>query len=75
MEHKQFSEQQIVALLQQAERGDKTIRDRCREHNLTETTSLPSVKVIGVLSGLFVHRGAPRLLKSDNAPEFIAGAL
>ncbi len=38
MEQGQFSEQQIVRILQEAERGDKTIRDICREHNITETT-------------------------------------
>ena len=37
MEQGQFSEQQIVRILQEAERGDKTIRDICREHNITET--------------------------------------
>jgi putative transposase len=38
-------------------------------------TSLPSQKVIAVLSRLFAHQGAPAYLKSDNGPEFIAQAL
>lgn len=38
-------------------------------------TSLPSAKGVGVLSGLFSRQGAPRLLRSDNGPEFIAAVL
>lgn len=38
MKQKQFSPEQVVAILQQAERGEKPIRDVCREHNVTETT-------------------------------------
>lgn len=34
----QFTDEQIVTILRQAETGDKTIRDLCREHNITETT-------------------------------------
>jgi putative transposase len=38
MKARQFTDEQIVGILRQAERGDKTIRDLCREHNITETT-------------------------------------
>lgn len=38
-------------------------------------SSLPSAKVIRVLARLFAHRGAPKYLRSDNGPEFIALAL
>jgi transposase InsO family protein len=38
-------------------------------------TSLTSLKVIGVLTRLFVEHGAPRFLRSDNGPEFIATSL
>lgn len=34
----EFTDAQIVALLRQAESGTKTIRDLCRDHNVTETT-------------------------------------
>ena len=34
----QFTNEQIVSLLRQAEAGTKTIRDLCRDHNITETT-------------------------------------
>ncbi len=38
MKQKQFSSEQIVAILQEAERGEKSIRELCRFHNITETT-------------------------------------
>ncbi len=38
-------------------------------------TSLPSVKVIAVLTRLVAKHGAPEYLRSDNGPEFIATAL
>jgi putative transposase len=34
----QFTDEQIVNILRQAESGTKTIRDLCRDHNVTETT-------------------------------------
>lgn len=33
-----FSSEQIVVILQEAERGEKTVRDICRAHGVTETT-------------------------------------
>ncbi len=36
---------------------------------------LTAQDVIGVLSRLFKERGAPRFLRSDNGPEFIASAI
>jgi hypothetical protein len=33
------------------------------------------VEVIEVLADLFVVRGAPEHIRSDNGPEFIAGAM
>jgi Transposase and inactivated derivatives len=38
-------------------------------------TSMPSQRVIAVLDRLFAEHGAPRFLRSDNGPEFIAHAL
>ena len=38
-------------------------------------TSLPSAKVIAVLSRLVAEHGPPRFLRMDNGPEFIAHAL
>ncbi len=34
----QFTDEQIVGILRQAEAGTKTVRDICRENNVTETT-------------------------------------
>jgi putative transposase len=34
----QFSQEQIVTILQQAEKGEHTIEALCQEHNLTQTT-------------------------------------
>ena len=38
MKKGQFSQEQIVAILHQAERGEQTVADICREHGITETT-------------------------------------
>jgi putative transposase len=34
----QYNDQQILAILQQAERAEKTIAEICLEHNLTQNT-------------------------------------
>jgi len=38
MKVRQFSDEQIVALLQEAEKGEKAVTALCREHGITETT-------------------------------------
>ena len=38
MKKGQYSDAQIVAILQQAERGEKTIAQICQEHNVSENT-------------------------------------
>jgi len=38
MRASQFSEEQIIHLLQQAERGEQSISLLCRAHGMTETT-------------------------------------
>lgn len=38
MKKDQYSDQQILAILQQAERAEKTIVEICQEHNLTQNT-------------------------------------
>jgi putative transposase len=42
---------------------------------LEPATSIPATVVIGVLARLFAEHGAPRYLRSDNGPEFIAQEL
>ena len=56
MEQGQFSDQQIVTILQQAERGDKTVRDICREHNITETSFYRWRKKFGGLDASEIQR-------------------
>ena len=38
MQKKRFSEEQIIGILRQAERADKSIGDLCRAHGITENT-------------------------------------
>ena len=38
MKQGQYNDQQILAILQQAERAEKTIAEICLEHNLTQNT-------------------------------------
>ncbi len=38
MQKSQFTDEQIVAILQQAEKGDKPISEVCRQHNIAENT-------------------------------------
>lgn len=38
MKPNQFSQEKIVTILQQAEKGEQTIGTICREHNVTENT-------------------------------------
>ena len=38
MQKGQFTDEQIVAILQQAEKGEQTITELCRQHNIAETT-------------------------------------
>ncbi len=38
MKKGQYSDEQIVAILQQAERGEKTVALLCQEHNVSENT-------------------------------------
>ena len=38
MKASQFSPEQIIAILQQAERGEESISTLCRAHGIAETT-------------------------------------
>jgi len=38
MQKSQFTDEQIVAILQQAEKGEKTIAEVCRQHNVSENS-------------------------------------
>jgi putative transposase len=56
MKQGQFSQEQIVAILQQAERGETTIQAICREHGITETTFYRWRKAYGGMSVSEAHR-------------------
>ena len=56
MKQGQFSQEQIVALLHQAERGEKSIRDLCREAGITETTFYRWRKAYGGMTVSEAHR-------------------
>jgi len=65
MKQGQFSQEQIVTILQQAEKGEQSIEALCREHNLTQTTFYRWRKIYG---GMNVNE-AQRLkeLEKENA--------
>lgn len=65
MKQGQFSQEQIVAILHQAERGEQTIQAICREHNLTETTFYRWRKIYGGMSVSEAHR--LKELEKENA--------
>ena len=45
-----LSSEQIVSILQEAERGEKPIKEICRIHNLTETTFYRWRRIYGGMS-------------------------
>lgn len=50
MKRGQFSQEQIVSILHQAEKGEQTIQALCKEHSVTETTFYRWRKVYGGMS-------------------------
>lgn len=56
MKRGQFSQEQIVAILHQAEKGETTIQGLCREHGITEATFYRWRKVYGGMSVSEAHR-------------------
>lgn len=56
MKRGQFSQEQIVAILHQAEKGEQTIQALCKEHAITETTFYRWRKVYGGMSVSEAHR-------------------
>lgn len=65
MKQGQFSPEQIIAILHQAEVGDKSITEVCREHNLTQTTFYRWRKKYGGMSVPEAHR--LKELEKENA--------
>jgi len=56
MKASQFSDEQIVQILQQAERDDQTIGAVCRAHGIAETTFYRWRKQLGGMTGWEVQR-------------------
>ena len=56
MKRGQFSQEQIIGILHQAEKGEQTIQSLCKEHGLTETTFYRWRKVYGGMSVSEAHR-------------------
>ena len=56
MKQGQFSPEQIIAILHQAEKGEQSIQAICREHNITETTFYRWRRIYGGMSTLEAQR-------------------
>lgn len=65
MKQNAFSQEKIVAILQQAEKGEQTIQAICREHNLTEPTFYRWRKQYGGMNVSEAHR--LKELEKENA--------
>ena len=65
MKQGQFSQEQIVRILQQAETGEQTIGALCRQHNISEVTFYRWRKKYGGLSVAEAHR--LKELEKENA--------
>ncbi len=50
MKQGQFSPEQIIAILHQAEKGEQSIQAICRQHNITETTFYRWRRIYGGMS-------------------------
>lgn len=65
MKKKRYSEEQIVKVLQEAERGDSTIGDVCRRHEISEPTFYRWRRVYGGMKQPEIKR--LRELEQENA--------
>ncbi len=65
MQKNQFTDEQIVAILQQAEKGEQTIAQVCRQHNFSENSFYRWRSRFGGLSNNEAAR--VRELKKENA--------
>ena len=60
-----YSTEQIIAILERAERGDQTIEALCREHGIAEATFYRWRKLYGGMSTNEAHR--VKELEKENA--------
>lgn len=56
MKQGEYSEQRIIGVLQQAERGEHSIGEICRQHGITETTFYRWRRRFGGLAVSEAHR-------------------
>ena len=56
MKQSQFSPEQILTILHQAERGETPIKEICRQHNITQTTFYRWRKLYGGMTVAEAHR-------------------
>ena len=56
MKRKRFNEEQIIGILQEAEKGEKTIGEICRRHGVSEPTFYVWRRRFGALSVPEVRR-------------------
>jgi putative transposase len=64
MRQSRFNEEQMVAILREADRG--SVAEAARKHKISEQT---------IYTRLVSARGAPRYMRSDNCPEFVSHAI
>ncbi len=74
MKTSQFSVEQIIAMLKQAEAG-VGVPDLCRQHGIEVAPSPPAARVVRVLERVLGERGAPERITVDNGPECISRAV
>jgi putative transposase len=65
MKQGQFSQEQIVAILHQAEKGETTIQAICRQHGISEVTFYRWRKAYGGMTVSEAHR--LKELEKENA--------
>ena len=65
MKQNRFSEEQIIKILRQAERGEQTISSLCRAHSIAETTFYKWRQKYGGMQVADVRR--LRQLENENA--------
>ena len=66
MQKSQFTDAQVVAILQQAEKGDSPISEVCRQHNVSQNTFYRWRTRFGGMSANEAAR--VRELEKENAP-------
>ena len=79
MKQERFSEEKIVGILREAEKGEKPVADVCREHGVAEQTFYRWRKVTRrpLLTGTFLIQGMVKAYKlfKQRSDEFVKVAI